>query len=196
MPGKTVTALLREQYQDMFSAEKKVADLILRDPNAILGMTVAELAKESGVSDATVVRMCHHAGFKGYYQFRVLLANDAADFKTALLGEHHVQQNEVRLERVCLCYGFFAVACRFDFIVFELEVILEPKPDDFFVFNNEDSVLLHNHSAFLNLTVKVEPLPGLLVSEMVALCVSATRLTMASPSPEPFVLRVISSPTL
>ena len=76
MTGKTVTALLREQYNDMFSAEKKVADLILRDPNAVLGMTVAELAKKSGVSDATVVRMCHHAGFKGYYQFRVMLARD------------------------------------------------------------------------------------------------------------------------
>ena len=37
---------------------------------------VSEIAKQSGVSDATVVRMCHHIGYTGYYQFRITLARD------------------------------------------------------------------------------------------------------------------------
>ena len=37
---------------------------------------VSELAKQSGVSDATVVRMCHHIGYTGYYEFRITLAKD------------------------------------------------------------------------------------------------------------------------
>lgn len=31
-----------------------------------------EIAKQSGVSDATVVRMCHHIGYTGYYSFGLL----------------------------------------------------------------------------------------------------------------------------
>lgn len=37
---------------------------------------MSELAKQSGVSDATVVRMCHHIGYTGYYEFRITLAKD------------------------------------------------------------------------------------------------------------------------
>ena len=74
MPAKAALDLLRENYDELSLAEKKAADLILQDPAGVIDCTVAELARRSDVSEATVVRMCHHAGFKGYYQFRVLLA--------------------------------------------------------------------------------------------------------------------------
>lgn len=74
MPAEAALDLLRDNYDDLSLAEKKAADLILQDPAGVIDCTVAELARKSDVSEATVVRMCHHAGFKGYYQFRVLLA--------------------------------------------------------------------------------------------------------------------------
>ncbi len=73
---KEVFDVIHERYNDIFSAEKKVADFILKNPNVTVEFTVSELAKNSGVSDATVVRMCHHLGYKGYYQFRITLARD------------------------------------------------------------------------------------------------------------------------
>ncbi len=71
-----VLEIIQEKYDTIFSAEKKVADYVLANPDRVVDFTVLELSRSSGVSDATVVRMCHHLGYKGYYQFRLLLARD------------------------------------------------------------------------------------------------------------------------
>ena len=68
--------IIREKYTDIFPAEKKAADFVLGNPSAAVQFTVAELARASGVSDATIVRMCHHLGYSGYYQFRLALSRD------------------------------------------------------------------------------------------------------------------------
>ncbi len=73
---KEVLEIIRENYEKFFSAEKKVANFVLHNPQKTVDSNVSELAKHSGVSDATVVRMCHHIGYKGYYQFRITLAKD------------------------------------------------------------------------------------------------------------------------
>lgn len=73
---REVLEVIREQYDQIFSAEKKVADFILENPQKAVECNVSELAKHSKVSDATVVRMCHHIGYTGYYQFRITLAKD------------------------------------------------------------------------------------------------------------------------
>ena len=69
-----VLEVIRKRYSDIFPAEKKVADLILRKSQEVVNYNVSELAKASGVSDATIIRMCHHLGYSGYYQFRIALA--------------------------------------------------------------------------------------------------------------------------
>lgn len=86
MLDKPVLDVIRDNYDKIFSAEKKVAELILQNPQEAVNSNVAELAKRSGVSEATVVRMCHHLGYKGYYQFRLMLAKD--------IGRDAQQENE------------------------------------------------------------------------------------------------------
>jgi len=76
MLDKPVLEVIKDNYGKIFSAEKKVADFVLEHPQEAVDANVSELAKASGVSDATVVRMCHHLGYKGYYQFRLMLAKD------------------------------------------------------------------------------------------------------------------------
>lgn len=73
---KEVLEVIRENHEKFFSAEKRVADFVLQNPQKAVDSNVSQLAKHSGVSDATVVRMCHHIGYKGYYQFRITLARD------------------------------------------------------------------------------------------------------------------------
>ena len=73
---REVLDVIKEQYDLIFSAEKKVADFVLQNPQKAVECNVSELAKHSGVSDATIVRMCHHIGYTGYYQFRITLARD------------------------------------------------------------------------------------------------------------------------
>ena len=73
---KEVLNVIAEEYDKIFSAEKKVADFVLANPQETVNSNVSELARLSEVSDATVVRMCHHIGYTGYYQFRIALARD------------------------------------------------------------------------------------------------------------------------
>ncbi len=66
---------IKEKINSICSAEKKVAKFVLQNPQKTVDSTVSCLAKLTGVSDATVVRMCNHLGYKGYYQFRIVLSN-------------------------------------------------------------------------------------------------------------------------
>lgn len=74
--NQEVLDVIRKKYDCIFYAEKKVADFVLQNPQKAVDSNVSEIAKQSGVSDATVVRMCHHLGYTGYYQFRITLARD------------------------------------------------------------------------------------------------------------------------
>lgn len=74
--NREVLEVIRSNYNKMFSAEKKVADFVKQNPQKAVDSNVSDLARQSGVSDATVVRMCHHIGYSGYYQFRITLSRD------------------------------------------------------------------------------------------------------------------------
>jgi len=83
--GETMNVLerIRAHYDEMFSAEKKVADYILGNPEQAVMMNVSELSRQSGVSDATVIRMCKRIECEGYYQMKIMLSNNLG--KTQLL---------------------------------------------------------------------------------------------------------------
>ena len=69
-----VLEVINEKYMELFPAEKKVVDAILKKPQNVVNYNAADLAKKSDVSVATIVRLCHHLGYEGYYQFRLLLS--------------------------------------------------------------------------------------------------------------------------
>lgn len=73
---RTVIDTIKEHYDNIFNAEKKVADFILNSPEQAVNANVSELASFSGVSDATVIRFCKHIGYQGYYQLRINLSRD------------------------------------------------------------------------------------------------------------------------
>lgn len=47
-------------------AEKAIAQALAEHPEAITYMTLAEIARESGSSDASVIRFCKRMGYSGY----------------------------------------------------------------------------------------------------------------------------------
>lgn len=73
---KEALQVISNEYDNIFSTEKKVADFVMTNPHRAVEFNVSELAKASGVSDATVVRVCHHIGYTGYHQFRIALSRD------------------------------------------------------------------------------------------------------------------------
>jgi DNA-binding MurR/RpiR family transcriptional regulator len=76
MSGESVIGTIRQNMEQMSSSEKKVARFLLEKPADAVLMNVSELASASGVSDATVVRMCKRAKYNGYYQMIILLSNE------------------------------------------------------------------------------------------------------------------------
>ncbi len=74
--NKQVSTIIRNHYDKIFLAERRVADFILASPEVAVNLNVAKLANKSGVSDATVVRFCKHIGFSGYYELRLSLSRD------------------------------------------------------------------------------------------------------------------------
>ena len=69
---------IRSAYGTLPSAERKVADFILDDPERAMRMVINEIAEAAGVSVPSVTRLARRLGYKGFLDFRVALANGAA----------------------------------------------------------------------------------------------------------------------
>ena len=79
MSSRSVMDIICASYEHFFDAEKKIADYILDNKKAAVDMTVAELARASGTSDATVSRFCRRCGFKGYQDLKMALAKEVME---------------------------------------------------------------------------------------------------------------------
>lgn len=80
MPLSSVNVIekISQEYYDLTTAEKKAADYVLRNPRESQFLSIAELAEESGVAEATVSRFCRRLGYKGYNAFKLAIANATA----------------------------------------------------------------------------------------------------------------------
>lgn len=69
---------IRGTYPALRPAEKRVAQVILSDPREAVHYSITQLAEKAEVSDATVVKFCKRLGYKGYQEFKIMLAQDVA----------------------------------------------------------------------------------------------------------------------
>ena len=67
---------LRGLYPSLKTALRKVADVILRQPEMAIYASVNEVAAVAEVSEATVMRFCRILGFKGFQDFKIALARE------------------------------------------------------------------------------------------------------------------------
>ena len=63
-------------YDSLRTAEQRVADFILGHAEELIYLTVTELAERTQTSESTVVRLCQKIGYRGYQEFKILLARD------------------------------------------------------------------------------------------------------------------------
>lgn len=67
---KDLLVRIRFQLPSLPRAEKVVAEALIDNPEAITNLTLAELAAETGSSDASIIRFCKRMGFSGYTDFK------------------------------------------------------------------------------------------------------------------------------
>ncbi len=67
---------IRSSFRDLSSAEGKVAESVLRHPDTLLNASIQDLARASGVSEASVVRFCRSMGYRGLKEFKIAVARE------------------------------------------------------------------------------------------------------------------------
>jgi DNA-binding MurR/RpiR family transcriptional regulator len=78
---------IRASLTSFTPAERRVADAVLRDPMAVIHLSVSELAALAETSPATVVRLCASVGLRGYQDLKIRLASESIPNEQRLLGD-------------------------------------------------------------------------------------------------------------
>ena len=73
LSNNDVLSKVRGFYTSLSSSEKKVAGFVLEHYQETIRMTLADVAQESGVSDATVLRFCRSIGYSNWLEFKINL---------------------------------------------------------------------------------------------------------------------------
>ncbi len=69
-----VIPLINTNYNVFTKSEKKVAEMVLKDPKEALYTSITDLAEHCSVGETTVLRFCRKLGFTGYQSFKMTLA--------------------------------------------------------------------------------------------------------------------------
>ena len=69
-----VLLLLRPQLATYSQTRQRLGQFVLEQPQRVLYLTITELARESGTSEASVTRLCRGVGCRGYTEFKMALA--------------------------------------------------------------------------------------------------------------------------
>jgi RpiR family transcriptional regulator, carbohydrate utilization regulator len=91
------TARIAAARNSLQPTERRVADLIVAEPEVVVELTAQQLAERAGVGRSSVVRACQTFGYRGYPQLRVALAaelgrqsgdrpEEPADYGDGVLG--------------------------------------------------------------------------------------------------------------
>lgn len=80
MEGSVINQICASM-DSFFDTEKKIGDYIVRNPKKVVDMTVGELAKECGASEASVSRFCKRIELKGFHHLKISLARELVDAK-------------------------------------------------------------------------------------------------------------------
>lgn len=103
MDGDVIEAI-RTAAPRLRPAESSVGEVVIADPDAVVGATVAELAERAGVSQASVVRFSKALGFAGFPAFRMQLAQElsrnAADLERSDIAEGQLNPSDSVAEMV------------------------------------------------------------------------------------------------
>lgn len=76
-----VLGRLQRSLNNLSKAERRIADVILHDPNSIVHMTTAELARSAEVSDPMVSRLCRSVGCSSFPDLKLQIAGSIANLK-------------------------------------------------------------------------------------------------------------------
>lgn len=75
-PIEHVLPRIRSRYNSLGRSARQIADFVLRTPNAVMSMSVTELAEATAVSQGSVINFCQALGMSGFQQLKLSLAHE------------------------------------------------------------------------------------------------------------------------
>lgn len=74
MEAQNLISKIKERRDILRKSEQKVADFVIENTAAVLGMRIIDVAARADVSEPTVVRFCRALDFDGFQSFKLQLA--------------------------------------------------------------------------------------------------------------------------
>ncbi|MFL4910643.1 SIS domain-containing protein [Streptomyces sp. MMS24-I2-30] len=78
MTTDNILVAISRAMPDLRQSERRVASVVLEDPDRVTGLSMAALAKAAETSEPTVMRFCTGVGCEGYQAFKLRLAQALA----------------------------------------------------------------------------------------------------------------------
>jgi RpiR family transcriptional regulator, carbohydrate utilization regulator len=75
---KNILEVVRQLRPELRKSDRKVADVVIDNPQTVMNTTVAETAELAQVSQPTVIRFCLAVGCSGFQDFKLRLARSLA----------------------------------------------------------------------------------------------------------------------
>ncbi|MCM0649881.1 MurR/RpiR family transcriptional regulator [Clostridium swellfunianum] len=124
-----VIPLINTSYNTFTKSEKKVADIVLKNPKEALYTSITDLAEHCEVGETTVLRFCRKLGFTGYQSFKMTLAQSIqseGDVDDQLTDEITNEDSLIDVCKKVMNTNIAAINETFDLINYEaLEVAID-----------------------------------------------------------------------
>lgn len=78
MTPSSIELRIKSMYRSLGSAERKVADWIVKKPGDVVELSIVELAAKTGASEATIARFSRRLGYAGFREMKISVARDTA----------------------------------------------------------------------------------------------------------------------
>jgi RpiR family carbohydrate utilization transcriptional regulator len=104
LPDRTCTLRIRSHYKALSPVQKKLADFVTSNREAIAALDLRQLAKRAKVSSATVTRFCRAIGFAGFHQFKIASAREVASVPLVFDDFDALDSDESRINKVFAAY--------------------------------------------------------------------------------------------
>jgi len=73
-----VLARLRSLLPSLAAADRRIAEIVLANPEAVIFLSISELAEQTGTAKSTVVRFCQQLGLRGFHELKLRLAQETS----------------------------------------------------------------------------------------------------------------------
>ncbi|MFC6176836.1 MurR/RpiR family transcriptional regulator [Companilactobacillus huachuanensis] len=90
---QNIIDIIYNKLPRMSKTDRKIAQVVLIQPKAVVDFTISQLAQTAAVSEASVSRFCKNLDINGFHQLKTRLAQVSTNEKAEVTIDNDVQKN-------------------------------------------------------------------------------------------------------